>query len=160
VRLGRLPYEPSVRQFVQRLGRRVANDEAPVEQAMASLGIHQLAARTLGSLSGGEQRRAHVARVLAQETPLLLLDEPTTHLDEVTARQLFKELQRRAEQGTAVLLVTHDLLWVHRFCNRRVRLSNGKLLPVSQRQNQTYTFVESKDDSTHLKTVATKELNG
>jgi len=135
VRLGRLPHKVSGTGVLNRFWRDCDIDAESIERALTAVGLRNLAARTLGSLSGGEQRRAHLARVLAQETPLLLLDEPTTHLDEVTARQLMKELQRRAEQGTAILIVTHDAAWVSRHCGHALRLDNGRL-SASQQPNQ------------------------
>lgn len=136
VRLGRLPHKVPGAGLLNRFWRDCDTDAEPIDRALVAVGLRSLAARTLGSLSGGEQRRAHLARVLAQETPLLLLDEPTTHLDEVTARQLMKELQRRAEQGTAILMVTHDAAWASRHCGHALRLENGRLLSASQRPNQ------------------------
>ena len=135
VRLGRLPHKVSGAGVLNRFWRGCDIDAEPIDRALTAVGLRSLAARTLGSLSGGEQRRAHLARVLAQETPLLLLDEPTTHLDEVTVRQLMKELQDRAEQGTAILMVTHDADWVSRYCSHELRLDNGRL-SASQRPNQ------------------------
>jgi ABC-type cobalamin/Fe3+-siderophores transport system ATPase subunit len=136
VRLGRLPHTVTGTGILNRFWRDGETDPEAIDRALVAVGLRSLAARTLGSLSGGEQRRAHLARVLAQETPLLLLDEPTTHLDEVTARQLMKELQCRAEQGTAILIVTHDAAWVSRHCCHALRLENGRLLSASQRPNQ------------------------
>jgi iron complex transport system ATP-binding protein len=135
VRLGRLPHKVPGAGVLNRFWHRCDIDAESIDRALTAVGLRSLAARTLGSLSGGEQRRAHLARVLAQETPLLLLDEPTTHLDEVTIRQLMKELQRRAEQGTAILMVTHDAAWVSRHCGHALRLDNGRL-SASQRPNQ------------------------
>jgi len=135
VRLGRLPHKVPGAGVLNRFWRDCDIDAEPIERALIAVGLRNLAARTLGSLSGGEQRRAHLARVLAQETPLLLLDEPTTHLDEVTARQLMKELQCRAEQGTAILMVTHDATWASGHCGHALRLENGKLF-APQRHNQ------------------------
>jgi iron complex transport system ATP-binding protein len=135
VRLGRLPHE-RVAGLLRRIGTRDDTDAEPVERAIAAVGLCGLAQRPLGSLSGGQQRRAHIARVLAQQTPILLLDEPTTYLDQLTARQLLRELQRRAAQGTAIVLVTHDTAWVNRYCCRSLRLEHGSLLSVPQGQNQ------------------------
>jgi iron complex transport system ATP-binding protein len=157
VRLGRLPYEAPARAFIQRMWRRDVNVEAPVHQAIAAVGLQKHARCTLGSLSGGERRRAHLARVLAQETPLLLLDEPTTHLDEVNARQLRNELERRAEQGTAILVVTHDRFWINRFCNRELRLANGRLLPTVQRHHQTYTAAKPQDDVANVRIASMED---
>jgi len=135
VRLGRLPHKVPGTGVLNWFWQESEFDAEPIDRALTAVGLRSLAARTLGSLSGGEQRRAHLARVLAQETPLLLLDEPTTHLDQVTAHQLMKELQHRAEQGTAILMVTHDADWVSRYCDHELRLENGRLSAL-QRPNQ------------------------
>ncbi len=140
VRLGRLPYERRAGLLSSlRCGRYTGlafaskSESEIIQNAIVTMGVHRLTSRPLGSLSGGEQRRAHLARILAQQTPVLLLDEPTTHLDELTFRQLMRELQRRAERGTAVVLVTHDTAGVHRHCHRNLRLEHGSLHSVSPR---------------------------
>ncbi len=133
VRLGRLPHQPL--SLTRRLSARTDTDREPVARAISALGLRALAECSLGAISGGEQRRAHIARVLAQEPPGLLLDEPTTHLDELTSRQLMRTLQQRAREGAAVVLVTHDAVCL-RHCSRTLRLENGTLLPVPQRQHQ------------------------
>jgi iron complex transport system ATP-binding protein len=87
-----------------------------------------LAARLLGTLSGGERQRVLLARALAQQTPILLLDEPTSHLDvnyQIEILRLLREL--RAEQGTTVLAVLHDLNLASLYCDRLLLLSAGRL---------------------------------
>jgi iron complex transport system ATP-binding protein len=84
-------------------------DAAAVDRAMATTECSAWAGRRLHELSGGERQRVLLARVLATEAPLLLLDEPTTHLDAPHQRDLVRSLVARARGGAAVLAVLHDL---------------------------------------------------
>jgi iron complex transport system ATP-binding protein len=103
VHLGRLPH-------LGLLGTPGPADEAAVQQAMALTECSAWAERPLGALSGGERQRALLARALAVQAPLLLLDEPTTHLDPPHQVALVRLLQRLAHtEGVAVLSVLHDL---------------------------------------------------
>lgn len=94
------------------MGTPGAEDLAAVERAMALTECSPWQSRRLHELSGGERQRVLLARVLATEAPLLLLDEPTTHLDaphQVALARLFRRLARDTEQPRAVLSVLHDL---------------------------------------------------
>ena len=102
VRLGRLPRHGL-------FGAPGANDEAAVDRAMAETECTAYAERRLNDLSGGERQRVLLARALAVEAPVLLLDEPTTHLDAPHQRALLRGLASRARGGTAVVAVLHDL---------------------------------------------------
>lgn len=102
VRLGRLPHHGL-------FGTPGAEDEAAVEAALAETECSALAGRRLSELSGGERQRVLLARALAVQAPVLLLDEPTTHLDAPHQRALVRSLQARARAGTAVIAVMHDL---------------------------------------------------
>ncbi len=102
VRLGRLPHLGLV-------GAPGADDEAAVDRAMAEAECAAWGERRLQQLSGGEQQRVLLARALAVEAPLLLLDEPTTHLDPPHQAALARLFRRRAAAGTKVVSVLHDL---------------------------------------------------
>ncbi|RMB62431.1 thiol reductant ABC exporter subunit CydC [Tessaracoccus antarcticus] len=107
-----------------RIGNRDATDEQ-VAAALHGAGLHLSPDRCIGeagtTLSGGERRRLALARVLADERELLILDEPTEHLDTATARALMHDVWRAGE-GRAVLVITHDPELVAQ-CDRVVRLS-------------------------------------
>jgi iron complex transport system ATP-binding protein len=102
VRLGRLPRHGL-------LGTPDGTDEAAVDAAMAETECRALADRRLSALSGGERQRVLLARALAVGAPVLLLDEPTTHLDAPHQRALCRSLRERAQAGGTVVSVMHDL---------------------------------------------------
>jgi iron complex transport system ATP-binding protein len=106
-----------------------ASDLEAARRAMLATGSWPLAERRVDELSGGERQRVVVARALAQETPLLLLDEPTAHLDighQAGVLGLMRTLCR--EQGKAVLAVVHDLTLAAQYCDRMVMLSQGAVV--------------------------------
>ncbi len=133
VALGRSPW-------LNWLGQYSGLDEQVVEAVMVSTDIADLAERSIGELSGGEQQRVYLARALAQDTPVLLLDEPTAHLDLQYQINLMKRVYDLAhltraelERGTrqrAVLVAMHDLNLLSRFADRVILLENGKVVAV------------------------------
>lgn len=92
--------------ITRRLGR---GDRAAVEEALARVALTDLADRQIGRLSGGQRRRAFVARGLAQDAQVLLLDEPFAGVDRVSEQLVVDVLRELAARGGAVLLSTHDL---------------------------------------------------
>jgi iron complex transport system ATP-binding protein len=103
VRLGRYPHTGW-------LGGLSAHDEAQVQAALAATDTTNFAARRVAQLSDGERQRVLLARALAQDTPVILLDEPTAHLDLPNRVRLMRLLHRLARQtGKAILLSTHEL---------------------------------------------------
>ena len=106
--------------------RAASRDRAAVERALERCAIVPFADRRLESLSGGELQRARIARALAQETPVLLLDEPTGGLDLRYRMELFHLLGELRDDGLAVLVVTHDLNLAARFADRLLLLDRGR----------------------------------
>ncbi|HEY1952364.1 MAG TPA: ABC transporter ATP-binding protein [Gemmatimonadaceae bacterium] len=102
-------------------------DERAVEEALVQAGVHELAARQTDALSGGEWQRVRIARALAQRTPAIVLDEPTTFLDVAHEMAIFELLYSLARSGLAVLLVSHQLNLVARFADRIVVLDQGRI---------------------------------
>jgi len=111
------------------LGRSGAADREAVEGAIERLDLGPLADRALGALSGGERQRAVVARAIAQEAPVLLLDEPTAALD-VGRQQEVLELigELRAERGLTVIGAMHDLTLAGQYAERLALLAGGNLV--------------------------------
>jgi iron complex transport system ATP-binding protein len=110
-------------------GRASAEDVAAVDRAMADLELITLASRRIDRLSGGERQRAVLAMALAQETAVLLLDEPTVHLDpghQLATLELLRELATR--RRLAVCAVLHDLNLASAFGSRIVALADGRIV--------------------------------
>ncbi len=120
VALGRLPW----RAFGQRPN---ARDESAIARAMAMADIAPLADRVATELSGGEQARVLMARAIAQETPLLMADEPASGLDAAHQIMLMQSLKRLAAEGRTVLVSLHDLTLAARWCDQVMLLNEGKL---------------------------------
>jgi iron complex transport system ATP-binding protein len=142
-RLGLLPQSPvppegvTVADLVGRgrhphqgvLRRWSADDERAVSKALALTGTVELAGRVVDELSGGQRQRVWLAMALAQETGLLLLDEPTTYLDvahQVEVLDLLRDLNR--ERGTTVVMVLHDLNLAARYGDHLVAMREGRVV--------------------------------
>jgi len=113
-----------------------ANDRALTValEALKAADAAHLANRDFGALSSGEARRVLVARALAHRPATLLLDEPTTSLDIVSAHGLLKTLKSLAAAGTGVILVTHHLDEILPFIDRVVMLKEGRILHDGPRE--------------------------
>jgi ABC-type Mn2+/Zn2+ transport system ATPase subunit len=90
-------------------GRFGARDRAAVQRALDLVNMTSLANRHVSALSGGQQQRAFVARAIAQEPDLLLLDEPTTGVDAITEEALRQVVRELVREGMPVIMTTHDL---------------------------------------------------
>ncbi len=102
-------------------------DRAAVARALGEVGLESLCHRPMSQLSGGERRRAWLAAALAQETELLLLDEPTAALDPHQAVAVMAILAQRAAAGLRVVAVMHDLNLAALYCDRLVLLRGGTI---------------------------------
>jgi len=105
-----------------------ARPTARPSRALASCDVSELGGRMLSSLSGGQRQRVLVARALAQEAPVLLVDEPTSSLDPGHQLAIFELLANLAARGHAVLVVTHDLNLASQFSSRIALLSAGRFV--------------------------------
>ena len=122
-------------------GAEGAADRRAVHQAMSRTGTLRLAGRSIDHLSGGERQLVFVARALAQEPGLLLLDEPTPFLDIKHRMQVYEILQElNRTEGLTVILTSHDINLAARFCPRLVLLKHGKVVADGPTQE---VFVES-----------------
>jgi iron complex transport system ATP-binding protein len=119
--LGRSPYIPH-------LGRESARDRAITGEVLDRLDLTAFATRPLDHLSGGERQRVVLARVLAQQTPVLLLDEPTTALDIGHQQQVMELVDRlRLADGLTVVTTIHDLTLAGQYADALVLVSGGRV---------------------------------
>jgi iron complex transport system ATP-binding protein len=122
VEQGRFPHVGALRMLRHQ-------DHAAISAALELTGMREFAHRPIDSLSGGERQRAWVALTLAQDTPILLLDEPTTFLDighQLEVLDLARRLNR--ERRMTIVLVLHDLNQAARYANRMIALSRGRVV--------------------------------
>ena len=127
VALGRIPH-------MGLTGRLRDADYAAIDYALQLCAIEHLRHRRIGEISDGERQRAMIARAIAQDTPLILLDEPTAFLDfpaKVSTLQLLKEL---CASGKTILLSTHDLELVFQLADRLWLLDDGRLTEGTPRE--------------------------
>ncbi len=119
---GRYPHQSLVRQWSRR-------DEEAVAAAMDATGVTDLSGRLVDELSGGQRQRVWIAMVLAQETPIVLLDEPTTFLDiahQIQLLDLCRELNR--DTGRTVVAVLHDLNHAFRYADHLIAMRDGAVV--------------------------------
>lgn len=118
---GRHPHQTWLRQTS-------GNDRAMVDEMMELTQVAEFAERPLERLSGGQRQRAWIAMVLAQDTPLVLLDEPTTYLDLSHSVELLALIRRLADDmGRTVVMVLHDLNLAARFSDQLVVMKGGEV---------------------------------
>ncbi|MBM4790912.1 ABC transporter ATP-binding protein [Streptomyces sioyaensis] len=119
---GRYPHQGLLRQWS-------AKDERIVRESMAATGVDGLADRCVDELSGGQRQRVWIAMALAQQTPLFLLDEPTTYLDiqhQIEVLDLCAELHE--EQGRTLVAVLHDLNHAARYATHLIAMKDGAVV--------------------------------
>ncbi|WP_394280159.1 ABC transporter ATP-binding protein [Microbacterium sp.] len=119
---GRHPHQTLFRSWT-------ADDDRAVAEALAATGVSDLADRAMDELSGGQRQRVWIAMALAQETDILLLDEPTTFLDvahQVEVLDLLTDLNRR--RGTTIVMVLHDINLAARYADHLFALKAGRLV--------------------------------
>lgn len=122
VLLGRNPHLA----FMRKMRR---SDMKICKRAMFETGIAELCEKKVCELSGGERQRAFIAMILAQDTEIIMLDEPTTYMDVGNRAEFFRLLQSlRDRSGKAVLVVVHDLPEAVRYCDRMVVLDGGRVM--------------------------------
>ncbi|WP_186367524.1 ABC transporter ATP-binding protein [Yersinia aldovae] len=119
---GRYPHQKLLQQWTQA-------DKLAVNHAMQATGISELANRSVDALSGGQRQRVWIAMVLAQQTPLLLLDEPTTYLDiahQIDLLELFSNLNQ--QHNHTLVAVLHDLNHACRYATHIIAMRDGKIV--------------------------------
>lgn len=104
------------------------HDREIARKWMDYTGVSHLADKPIQSISGGEKQRVILAKVLAQETPLLFLDEPTAALDLLYQEQIFRLCRHLSDHGKTIVMICHDLMMAAQWCNRLLLLSNSHFL--------------------------------
>lgn len=117
VAFGRNPYLS----FTQRLSKK---DLYAIDRALYETSLDAHRHRMISTLSGGERQKAYLAMILAQETDLLILDEPTTHMDIVTETAFLSKLKQLTHSGKTVMMIMHNLSYAVKFADHIVVLDN------------------------------------
>jgi iron complex transport system ATP-binding protein len=118
---GRYPHQGFFRQWT-------STDREAVDRAMAATEVTELAARPVDELSGGQRQRVWAAMALAQETPILLLDEPTTYLDIAHQIELLDLFARLHRDGSTLVAVLHDLNHAARYATHLIAMKDGRIV--------------------------------
>ncbi len=114
--LGRMPH-------TDRSGRLTQHDKTIVRNALSEVGMSDFAHRQTDTLSDGELQRVMIARALAQNTPTIILDEPTAFLDFIARRETVQLLRKLAhQQGKTVIFSSHELDLVNEFADKKLEL--------------------------------------
>ncbi|MGK5675989.1 ABC transporter ATP-binding protein [Micromonospora sp. URMC 106] len=134
---GRYPHQGLLRQWSR-------EDERVVTESMAATGVADLADRPVDELSGGQRQRVWIAMALAQQTPLLLLDEPTTYLDIAHQIEILDLCARlHEEQGRTLVAVLHDLNHAARYATHLIAMREGRVVAAgAPREVVTAELVE------------------
>ena len=120
---GRFPYLSYPRRYRQ-------EDLRIAEAAMEKMGVKELAERSLTTLSGGQRQKVYIAMALAQDTPVVLLDEPNAFLDIAHQLQLMEQAKALAGEGKTVVLVLHDLPLALQWADRVAVMDQGRMLAL------------------------------
>ncbi|MFC4452767.1 metal ABC transporter ATP-binding protein [Deinococcus sonorensis] len=125
-------------------------DRRIVTEALQQTEVHDLRDRPIQALSGGQRQRVLLARMLARQASVLLLDEPLTGVDASTQERIMALLRQQADQGRTVVMVTHDLEAAARWCDRLVLVNRTVLAQGTPDQVYTPANVEATFSSSHL----------
>ena len=117
-------------EFAQTLGGKRKADPAKIDEMLERVGLSDRAGFLPYQLSGGQRRRAMVARSLIHAPSLILADEPTNDLDDLWAEKVVSLLQKEANRGAAVVMVTHNIHWAS-MAGIRLRLEDGVLVDIT-----------------------------
>jgi len=121
VMMGRTP-------FLKTFAQPGALDRKRVEEAMALTGVTKLRGKSINCISAGEKQRVIVARILAQEPEIILLDEATSHLDLYHRLEIVRVMLELKNQGKTVVFVSHDLNEASAYCSKVLLIARGRIL--------------------------------
>jgi len=144
------------------------SDEELALKCMEYTGTKELAERPVNEVSGGQKQRILLAKVLAQQTPILFLDEPTTGLDMVYQEEIFRFSKALAKMGKTILMVVHELNLAAKYCSRIILLGEGTVIADGRPDNVFTEKILSKAYNAPVRVIrshniieiSTKEDNG
>lgn len=128
-----VPFEFSVEQFVN-MGRYAHGFLGDMDPIFEQTDLQNLRKKGIHQISQGERQRAFIARALATEAPIMLFDEPTSHLDARHHKATWQLLQNLASQGKTLLVANHDLLTSPKYCSNAVVFHEGKCIAKGKYQ--------------------------
>ena len=127
---GRFPYLGYPRKYTER-------DYDIVEKAMETAGVSDIANKSLSELSGGQQQKAYIAMMLAQDTEIVFMDEPVTFLDINYQLELMEIIKDMKKNGKTIVMIIHDLNLAMRYSDKIIAMKNGKTV-CSGRTEEIY----------------------
>lgn len=116
-------------------GRLNKEDNRIIKDVMAQVGITELGEQLVSELSGGQRQRAWLAMTLAQDTPYLLLDEPTTYMDLSHQVELMQTLRKLNSSGKTIITVLHDINQAARYCDHLIVMKDGEIITQGEPEN-------------------------
>ena len=135
------------------------SDEELALKCMEYTGTKELAERPVNEVSGGQKQRILLAKVLAQQTPILFLDEPTTGLDMVYQEEIFRFSQALAEMGKTILMVVHELNLAAKYCSRIILLGEGTVIADGRPDNVFTEKILSKAYNAPVRVIRSHNTN-
>ena len=135
------------------------SDEELALKCMEYTGTKELAERPVNEVSGGKKQRILLAKVLAQQTPILFLDEPTTGLDMVYQEEIFRFSKALAKMGKTILMVVHELNLAAKYCSRIILLGEGTVIADGRPDNVFTEKILSKAYNAPVRVIRSHNTN-
>ena len=135
------------------------SDEELALKCMEYTGTKELAERPVNEVSGGQKQRILLAKVLAQQTPILFLDEPTTGLDMVYQEEIFRFSKALAKMGKTILMVVHELNLAANYCSRIILLGEGTVIADGRPDNVFTEKILSKAYNAPVRVIRSHNTN-
>ena len=135
------------------------SDEELALKCMEYTGTKELAERPVNEVSGGQKQRILLAKVLAQQTPVLFLEEPTTGLDMVYQEEIFRFSKALAEMGKTILMVVHELNLAAKYCSRIILLGEGTVIADGRPDNVFTEKILSKAYNAPVRVIRSHNTN-
>ena len=135
------------------------SDEELALKCMEYTGTKELAERPVNEVSGGQKQRILLAKVLAQQTPILFVDEPTTGLDMVYQEEIFRFSKALAKMGKTILMVVHELNLAAKYCSRIILLGEGTVIADGRPDNVFTEKILSKAYNAPVRVIRSHNTN-